>query len=190
MAAIDFPASPALNQLYTAPSNGVSYIWTGVVWTTYAPARLSPVNAETFDVSSAGQASGVNFWAGGDTAMQIANGAQIFSRSFTAADPTHRIEVDAYVQMQAPNSATAHGVIGLFIDGAANAVAQMFITVPAGSSQAGRVYWQGILAVGPHTFALRFGSLSPNGIYTIMSDAGHGGGGAMRNTMTMRELGQ
>lgn len=31
MAAIDFPASPAVNQLFVAP-NGVTYQWTGVLW--------------------------------------------------------------------------------------------------------------------------------------------------------------
>src|SRR5215467_4430389 len=37
MAAPDFPASPTLNQTYTAPS-GLVYTWDGKVWTTTAGA--------------------------------------------------------------------------------------------------------------------------------------------------------
>jgi hypothetical protein len=149
------------------------------------PAVATP----TVDQSSAGFASGSNFWAGGDTAMQITNGTQVFSRNFTATDATHPIEVDASVWLQAPNANAAHGIIGLFVDGATAAVAQGLVSASTGSATEARLYWQGTLAAGMHTFTLRLGSLNTSGIYTNMSDGGHTGGSAQKNSMVIREIG-
>lgn len=188
MAAIDFPSSPTDGQFFVA-GNGVVYQWSAAKGLWLSTGATGLVAAPTLDEWSVGSASGSAFWAGGDTAMQITNGIQIFNRSFTASNSAHPIEVDATVYLQAPNSTAAHGVVGLFIDGAAAAVAHGFVTAAAGSATHCRVYWQGVLAPGPHTFMLRVGSLNTSGIYTIMSDAGHAGGGAMYNSMVIREIG-
>jgi hypothetical protein len=193
------PASPQPNQLWWNSDNstlggGRLYLWFVDVDTSQwvpasPPLGITWTVAPSSDASSVGFASGSNFWAGGDTAMQIANGTQIFSRSFTASDASHPIEVDSTVYLQAPNANAAHGIVGLFIDGAAAAVAQGFTTCQPGSANSIRVYWQGALAAGPHTFTLRLGSLNTSGIYTNMSDSGHAGGGAQKNTMVVREIG-
>jgi hypothetical protein len=41
MAALDFPASPTLNQLYTA--NGNTWQWNGESWVSYTPSGILPV---------------------------------------------------------------------------------------------------------------------------------------------------
>lgn len=41
MAALDFPNSPATNDIYTA--NGVSYQWNGTAWVSYTSAANSPI---------------------------------------------------------------------------------------------------------------------------------------------------
>jgi hypothetical protein len=192
------PASPNPNMLWWCSDNTVAggarlYIYyndgNSTQWVPASPPLgVVFVSAPTYDASSTGYASGANFWAGGDNPMQIANGVQIFSRVFTAANAAHAIEVDVLIYTQAPNTTAAHGIVGLFIDGAAAAVAQGYATAAAGSASMVRLYWQGVLAAGPHTFQVRLGSLNTSGIYTNMSDAGHVGGGAQKNTMVIREV--
>ena len=189
MAALDFPSSPSDGQVFIA-GNGVTYQWNAAKSLWLLSATKGLIAAPTFDVSTTGQSSGATTYSGGDTAMTISMGAQIFSRTYTAVDPTHPIEVDIMVNLQAPNSTTvAASVVGLFIDGATNAVAQTVINVPAGTGLVSRVYWQGVLAAGAHTFAVRFAGFSGTGIYTCMADSGHMGGGAVRNTMAICEIG-
>lgn len=189
MVALDFPNAPANGQVFAAP-NGVTYQWNGTLWTTYGGAGsvLGGISTPTYDASSVGLSSGATFWAGGDTAMQITNGVQLFNRAFTALTPANPIEVEAQVFLQATNAIAAHGIVGLFIDGAASALAQGFTTCAPGSGGSVHLYWQGVLAAGLHTFMLRLGSLNSSGIYTNMSDAGHAGGGAQKNTMVIREV--
>jgi hypothetical protein len=193
------PASPQPNQMWwnsdnSATGGGRLYLWFVDVDTsqwvpTSPPLGITWVAPPTSDLSGAGFATGTNFWAGGDTAMQITNGIQLFSRNFTASDATHPIEVDAQIWIQATNSTAGHAVLGLFVDGAVNAIAQGFTTAQVGSANNIHLYWQGALAAGPHTFTLRLGSLNTSGVYTNMSDAGHTGGGAQKNTMVVREVG-
>jgi hypothetical protein len=193
------PASPQPNQLWwnSDDSNlggGRLYLYFVDVDTSQwvpasPPLGITWTVPPSSDASSVGTASGANYVAGGDTIMQITNGVQLFSRSFTASDPSHPIEVDASVWLYAPNASAAHGYVGLFVDGAANAVAQGVITAAAGSGTQCRLYWQSALAAGPHTFQLRLGSYSSSAIYTNTSDGGHQGGGAQRNSMVIREVG-
>jgi hypothetical protein len=50
------------------------------------------------------------------------------------------------------------------------------------------LYWQGVLAAGAHTFTLRCAG-SPGNCYSNGNDSGVIGGGVMRNSMTIKELG-
>jgi hypothetical protein len=79
-------------------------------------------------------------------------------------------------------------VQGLFVDGAAAAVGQAVVYLGAQWIVGCRLYWQGVLAAGAHTFTLRYSGSGGTGCYTLQNDSGRLGGGAMRNTMTISEL--
>jgi len=189
MAALDFPASPAVNQLYTAP-NGVTYQWTGVLWVVYGGGGglILPVAAPTYDSTSALIIDNGTWTTGSNTVMQITQGQQVFSRSFTALDATHPIEVDATLNIGAGGAAIT-AVAGLFIDGAPAAVAQGIEVINATwSSPPLRIRWQGVLAAGPHTFSIRFAGNASNANLNGQN-GGPIGGGAMATNMTIREVG-
>jgi len=146
-----------------------------------------PVTAPTYDTTNA-KVSEPTFFpgAGTDTTMQITNGSQVFSRSFTAVDATHPIEVDVTLYPGA-GGANLWVNAGLFIDGVAGAVAQGITFVGAQAVVPLRLYWQGVLPGGPHTFMVRWGAAS--GSYLIGNDTTRFGGGAIRNSMVIREIG-
>jgi hypothetical protein len=146
------------------------------------------VAASTYDststlMSDAGTMSTLS----GNTPIQITHGVQVFSRSFTAVDAARNIEVDITLPMGA-GGVTITVAGALFIDGAANAVAQGQHVV--GSTFAGaplRIFWRGVLAAGAHTFSVRFGSFAP-GAWLNGANGAALGGGAMKSTMTIREV--
>jgi microcystin-dependent protein len=145
-----------------------------------------PVAAPTYDTVSTVVTDTTLFaGAAGDATMQITNGTQLFSRSFTAVDASHPIQVDAEIQVGGSNSWNA---VGLFIDGVAAAVAQTSIFIPVnGALSPGRIYWQGVLAAGAHTFTLRFGGTTTS--YALSNGSNRFGGGAQREVMTIQEIG-
>jgi hypothetical protein len=146
-----------------------------------------PVTAPTYDTLGTLLTDTTLFaGAAGDNVMQITNGTQMFSRSFTALDATHAIEVD--ITAIIGNATQSWMCLGLFIDGAAAAVAQQNQVIVAGFLHNFRVYWQGVLAAGAHTFTVRFGGTVTNS-YALAASAARIGGGAMRETMVIREIG-
>lgn len=186
MAALDFPNAPAVNQLYTAP-NGVTYMWTGVLWASYTPSALSPVATPTYDINAALITDAGTFaGASGDIAMLISQGQPVFSRNFTAVDPTHPIEVDITLLVGA-GGAAVWTAGALFIDGAAAAVRQNNVAAAASGASVCRVYWQGVLAAGAHTFAVRFGAAAT--AYVNGASAARLGAGIQVTCMTIREVG-
>lgn len=189
MAAIDFPNAPTTGQLFVA-SNGVIYQWTGVLWTVYgtvAPATFAA--PPTYDYNNTLIADAGTGGAGGDVAMTITQGQAIFTRSYTANNPANPIEVDLTAMIGMAGTAN-WGVLALFLDGAVNAVAQMDGAINASWGVPFRVYWQGVLAAGAHTFHARFGSISGATGYLNGYGSGRLGGGAVRTTMVVREIGQ
>lgn len=55
MAALDFPASPTTNQVYSA--NGKAWVWNGTVWvpkaTLWGPSSIKSTTPITYDSSTA-----------------------------------------------------------------------------------------------------------------------------------------
>jgi hypothetical protein len=186
MAAIDFPNAPATNQVFNAP-NGVAYIWTGSIWKVYSPVALLPTAAPTYDTTNTKTICDASYTLG-DNVMQITQGTQFFSRTFTAQNAANPIEVDCDILFGA-GGAAVWTCIGLFIDGAAAAVAMELSTVNTQWGQMSRLRWQGVLAAGPHTFMIRAGGANGQGVYVLGIDAYRIGGGIARNVLTIREVG-
>ena len=141
------------------------------------------VTAPTFD-STAIQQTDAGGWTFG-TVLQITQGTQVFSRTFTAVDATHPIEVDCMLLFGA-GAANNNGVVGLFIDGAANAVVQQSFTLFAQAFGPTRLFWRGVLAAGAHTFTLRFSG--GTGIYLLRNDASNAASNNI-NFMRVSEVG-
>lgn len=188
MAAIDFPNAPAVNQVFSAPS-GVTYQWDGTAWNVYGatPPAAGAVNPPTYDTWSTKQLC-ASQWTVGDNVMQITQGTEIFNRSFAALDPTHPIEVDVDVPFGA-GGAAVWAVAGIFVDGAAPAVAQNAMVCNTQWGNFLRLRWQGVLAAGAHTFTVRAGGANGQGVYVLGVDAYRVGGGTERCVMTIREVG-
>jgi hypothetical protein len=186
MAALDFPAAPTDGQLFVG-GNSVTYRWSATkgLWLAMPG---SAVASPTYDVNNSLMTDPATASSGTtDAPMQITQGQQIFSRTFTALDPSHPIEVD--ISAMIGLTATAAWVLlGLFIDGAPNAVAQYVTTVNASWASPVRLYWQGVLSPGPHTFTVRFGGYTVTA-YLNGASAARYGGGSQRTTMVIRELG-
>jgi len=188
MAAIDFPAAPAVNQLFTA-ANGVTYQWNGALWITYGTqGLLSGTALPTFDSLSAMLTDSGTAAFGAGYVMQITHGQQVWSRNFAAVDASHTISVDITLFVGTGSAGGSwNGGGGLFIDGAVAAVAQGHATITSGWLSEVRIVWQGVLAAGPHTFQVRCGGSS----LTFLNGAAGNpqGGGALKSTMTITEIG-
>lgn len=187
------PTSPFLGQLWFKNDDGVTYIYyndgNSSQWVpATAPNKGSSLTVTpTYDTLATAVTDSTLFAAaGGDSVMQITNGTQLFSRSFTANNPANPIEVDVTAMLG--SSAQNWVCLALFIDGAAAAVAQQNLVAPASMPQNFRVYWQGVLAPGAHTFAVRFGGINTS--YALAQTGTRIGGGAMRESMVIREVGQ
>jgi collagen triple helix repeat protein len=197
------PASPTVGALWWNSTEGNEYIYyddgntqqwvpstTGAVGPPGpqgAPGAAAGATATpTYDSTSANPTDGGTV-TGGNVAMTITMGQPVFSRTFTAVDATHPIEVDITLYMGAGGAAVT-GFGGLFIDGAASAVAQGNSVINTTWLHVVRVYWQGVLAPGPHTFAVRFGANGANMILNGANAAAQGGG-ALKSTMVIREIG-
>jgi hypothetical protein len=186
MAALDFPNSPAANQVFSAP-NGVTYIWNGTVWAVYSAAYFAPVASPTFDALTTLLSDPGAGPAPADTPLQITQGTPVFSRSFTAVNAANPIEVNVNGMLGAPGAAE-WGYLALFIDGAANAVAETRSTVNTNWAALLHLYWQGVLAAGAHTFMLRFIGYNAT-VYLNGAGGVRYGGGTNRTTMVIREIG-
>jgi hypothetical protein len=196
-------------QVYAVNANQVGLINLGYAGTANAPVlavggtipvgkKLIPsglqgtstgsVATPTYDSTSALMSDGTVASFGTNNPMPITQGTQVFTRNFTAVDATHPIEVDITLPMGNGGTALTGGA-GLFIDGGATAVAQASAVFNATWSNSPiRVYWQGVLPAGQHTFSVRFGGNAAaawlNGLNGLAT-----GGGMMRSTMTIREIG-
>jgi hypothetical protein len=194
------PASPVVNQLWwnsndTSPGGGQLYIYfqdaDSTQWVPAAPAAQgpAPVATPTYDIFNTLLTDVSGTGGNVDTPLQITNGTQVFSRSFTAVDPAHPIEVDISGFMGVGTTGV-WAQLALFIDGAANAVAQKGQNINASTGNDLRVYWQGVLSPGPHTFSVRLASSSGSTAAALNGmPGGRVGGGAMRTTMTIKEIG-
>jgi hypothetical protein len=187
MAAIDFPASPADGQVFSAP-NGAVYRWNAAktAWL-MSVANLAGVNPPIYDSNASLMTDAATLVGGGtDVPMQIAQGQVIFTRSFTALDPTHTIEVNAQAVIGNNGSVqSSWSKLALFIDGNAVSVAEATNYTYVESPY--QVFWQGVLPAGPHTFQIRFAG----GTTTYLNGYGgtRQGGGSQRATLKISELG-
>lgn len=188
MAALDFPASPTVGDLFTG-ANGVIYQWTGVLWQTYGTTGLVTAGAApTYDsTSSLFTDTGTVPAVSSNAPMQITQGVQVFNRVYTAVTPTNPIAVDVRGMFGGAGTAI-YAVCGLFIDGAAAAVAQTDAVANTGWTVPFAFYYRAALSSGSHTFQLRFGTVSTTG---YLSGSGAGapamGGGSIRTTMVVAE---
>jgi hypothetical protein len=192
------PPSPTPGQLWwnsdgTAPGGQMFIRYddgTSAQWVPASPpASVGQVATPVYDAltSYVSDAAGVALTS--DVILQITQGTQFWSRSFTALDATHPIEVDLTAYVNAGTTGILMAV-GLFVDGAANAVAQMIVNANAGTGSPLRVYWQGVLAAGPHTFTARlYSSSSGTNAFLNGNNVNRFGGGTQRTTMTVREIG-
>lgn len=142
------------------------------------------MTAPTFDISNVAQ-SDPGGWSFGSV-VQITQGTQVFSRSFTAVDAAHPIEVDCGLTFGA-GGAVVHGTIALFVDGVANAIAQQSVTVNAQWFAPARLLWRGVLPAGPHTFMVRF--IGGTGIYLLRNDASVMANAGAYNYLRISEVG-
>lgn len=152
----------------------------------------APVATPTYDTVNTLLIDPVSFpGAGGDSIMQITQGTPVFSRSFTAVDATHPVEVD--ITLWPGGTGAPCWVAGaLFIDGAPAAVAQGTGAVNTSWTNSPlRIYWQGVLAAGAHTFAVRFGGTAGGAVYLNGYNGNvRVGGGVQRSSMVIREIGR
>jgi len=184
MAAIDFPASPAVNQLFTAP-NGVTYMWTGVLWVVYSPALLGGPIAPQLRVED-----NTNSIINGTYAIagvpQISGGARITQQSYTANNAANKIRL-RYSGMFL-NTTAQYITLALFIDGAVNAARSVIVTPNTNWNAWGELTWEGVLAAGAHTFELRGGGVS--GGFYLNTGTVNGGGGTEACVLVIEEVGQ
>lgn len=184
MAALDFPNAPTVNQLFTA-ANGVTYIWTGTLWTVYLPTALTgPLAAPTWDQSNAA-ASVLGIIPTDDTIPQIGEGSRLFQRVFTASNPANAIDVDCDVALGA--TGVCNIVLALFIDNAPDAVAAKFVTANTSWFNSIRLRWRGVLSAGPHTFEIRAGGHVAAAYFNGLSARYFGG--SLYETLAISEVG-
>src|SRR5262245_61167795 len=188
MAALDFPNAPTDGQIFSA-ANGVTYRWNAAKSLWLAVAAGSVVAAPTFDSINSLITENGNNGTISDVAMQITQGQQLFSRSFTANDAARPIEVQLDGLVGGNSSVAGWAVFGLFIDGAVAAVAQTVITLNVAWAFPFRLYWQGVLAAGAHTFAIRYATVT-SGNHLNGNSGARIGGGAVKTNFRINEVGQ
>ena len=188
MAALDFPAAPAANQLFAAP-NGIIYQWTGGLWTPYGTTALPGMAAApTYDMRNDAVLGSVTIPMD-DTIPQISEGQRLFQRVYTANYASNPIDVDVDAQFGS-GGAGVNCILALFIDNAPDAVAvKMNNLNVAQAFLSNRLRWRGVLAAGPHTFEVRYGN-NAGGVYLSRNDSGRYLGGSLQATMTIAEIGQ
>ena len=185
MAALDFPASPVNGQLFVA-GNGVTYQYNSAKGLWLATTLSGVVATPTWDYRNDAVLGSVVI-PQDDTIPQITEGQRLFSRSFTAVDPSHPIEVDADAQFGS-GGAGVNCVLALFIDGAPDAVATKIVNLNVAQAFiTNRLRWRGVLSAGAHTFEVRWGHAG--NIYLARNDNGRLYGGTLQATMSVSEIG-
>jgi hypothetical protein len=184
MAAIDFPAAPADGQSFVA-GNGIVYQWSAAKSLWLASPPSGGVTVPTYD-SRNDATSDPTFVPFDDSIPQITEGSRLFQRVFTAVDPSHPIEVDADAVFAAGGVALNISM-SLFVDGGPSAVMTKVVSCNAQWFAPCRLRWIGTLPPGAHTFEVRWGAASAS--YINRNDSGRLYGGALTETMTIREIG-
>lgn len=188
MAAIDFPASPTVNQLFTAP-NGVTYKWTGTIWISVATVPAVALANPTYDIFTATAA--LNTQLSADPLLNgvfaSTSGNQIFSRSFTALNAAHRVRIR--VRGTVSTLVASNGLLGIFVDGG-NAVRSAGIVTQV-ASQVLHVLLdhEAVLAAGARVISARCGFF---GAGFLPNSFGNASAGFANNTggwtMSIEEL--
>jgi hypothetical protein len=181
--AIDFNRDGTMRVVAPAAGDSSSLVPT-TAWVK-ANASVGGVATPTYDATSTLMSDAGGF----SQPMLITQGVQVFSRSFTAVDASHPIEVD--ISGGCGANVANSPALALFIDGATTCVAMQTATINNGwYGPPTRVYWQGVLSAGPHTFSVRFaGTGAGTTAYLNGTNTGQLGGGTSRTTMTIREIG-